>query len=74
MKFVLDVAMYFECTIALWLSLIGIKANDSCPGSHGDMKARVDIVLERLGISDVPLICVIKHLSIAKFLTFLIGL
>lgn len=42
--------------------------------SHGDMKARVDIVIERLGISDVPLICVIKHLSIAKFLTFLIGL
>jgi hypothetical protein len=33
----------------------------------------MDVVVERVGISNVPLICVVKHPSIAKFLTILTG-
>jgi len=36
-------------------------------------KVRMDLVVERVGIFNVPLICVIKHPFIAKFLTILTG-
>jgi hypothetical protein len=36
-------------------------------------KVRMDVVVERVGISNVPLICVVKHPFIAKFLTILTG-
>jgi hypothetical protein len=36
-------------------------------------KVRMDVVVERVGISNVPLICVIKHPFIAEFLTILTG-
>jgi hypothetical protein len=36
-------------------------------------KVRTDVVVERVGISNVPLICAINHPFIAKFLTMLTG-
>jgi len=37
-------------------------------------KVRMDVIVERVGISNVPLICIVKHPFIAKFLTILIGI
>jgi hypothetical protein len=72
---VCNVVVCFQCTIMLWLSLIDMETNYWCPSFHSDMKkVRMDVIVERVGISNVPLICIVKHPFIAKFLTILIGI